>query len=225
VLFKMEQESVVTFEADQLGGMEVEADQPEQEAPVFPPIRPNEGMAVQHLAVKIPKHRMSPLKTNWMNIYQPIVEFLKLQIRFNTSTSSVELRTSELTEDIGALQKAADFVKAFSLGFDVADALAMLRMEDIFIESFAIEDVKTLQGDNLARAVGRIAGKDGKTKFTIENATRTRIVLADKKVHIMGTFQNIKVARDAICSLILGSPPGKVYGKLRVQSARLRESF
>ena len=29
------------------------------------------------------------------------------------------------------------------------------------------------------RGTGRIAGQDGKTKFTIENASRTRIVLAD----------------------------------------------
>jgi RNA-binding protein PNO1 len=29
---------------------------------------------------------------------------------------------------------------------------------------------------------GRIAGQDGKTKFTIENASRTRIVLADTYV-------------------------------------------
>lgn len=32
----------------------------------------------------------------------------------------------------------------------------------------------------------RCAGKNGKTKFTIENATRTRIVLADTKIHILG---------------------------------------
>lgn len=93
---------------------------------------------------------------------------------------------------------------------------------------------------------GRIAGQDGKTKFTIENASRTRIVLADtyvqsslsslispisraltlsstRKIHILGSFQNIKVARDAIVSLILGSPPGKVYAGLRTVSSRMRQ--
>lgn len=66
--------------------------------------------------------------------------------------------------------------------------------------------------------------QSGKTKFTIENATKTRIVLADTRISILGSFQNIRVARDAICNLILGSPPGKVYSKLRSVCSRLNDS-
>jgi len=148
---------------------------------------------------------------------------MKLQIRFNTATSCVELRTCDLTEDIGALQKSTDFIRAFILGFAVEDSIALLRIDDLFIDSFQIDDVKMLHGDHLSRAIGRIAGKDGKTKFTIENATKTRIVLADKKIHILGSFANIKVARDAICQLILGAPPGQVYNKLKIVSSRMKE--
>jgi len=180
---------------------------------------------VEFRKISVPTHRYTPLKENWLKIYTPIVNNMKLQIRMNTQTRHVELRTSEYTEDSGAIQKAADFIKAFMLGFEVDDAIALLRLDDIYIDSFDVTDVKTLKGDHLSRAIGRIAGHDGKTKFTIENVTKTRIVLADNHIHILGSFTNVKLARDAICSLILGSPPGKVYARMRALCQRLASTI
>jgi len=166
---------------------------------------------------------MSPLKRDWPKIYTPLVEQAGLMGRMDVRTRTVEIKSSKHTEDLGMLQKACDFVKAYALGFDADDALALLRLDDLYVDSFEMKDVKTLHGDHLSRAIGRIAGKDGRTRFAIENASRTRIVLADTKIHILGAYQNIRMAKDSIVALIMGSPPGKVYAKLRTVSARMRQ--
>jgi RNA-binding protein PNO1 len=195
--------------------------------PDFPQISAMDALGgrIEYRKVRCPPNRLTPLRTQWENIISPVVEYLKLQIRFNPKNRCVEMKTSELTEDPGAIQKGQDFLEAFMMGFEVQDAVALLRLDDLFIDSFMVTDVKMLHGDHLSRAIGRIAGQDGKTKYAIENATRTRIVVADQKVHILGSFANIKLARDAICNLIMGAPPGKVYNQMRNVARRLNERF
>lgn len=88
------------------GGMD------EEGRPVFGQEQNIKGIScrIETRKIPIPPHRMAPLKTCWSQIYPPLVQNLKLQVRMKNR--AVELRTSKLTSD-GALQKGEDFVKAY----------------------------------------------------------------------------------------------------------------
>mmetsp|Transcript_123656 Transcript_123656/g.355180 ORF Transcript_123656/g.355180 Transcript_123656/m.355180 type:complete len:249 (+) Transcript_123656:39-785(+) len=214
-------QSMSLQKADQEEKMDDDVDQP-----VFPQLSAAQanGNKVEYRRVRCPPHRYTPLREHWEQILTPLVEYLKLQVRFNTKSRCVEMKTSPHSL-MGALQKGADFVSAFMMGFEVQDAVALLRLDDLYVESFQVTDVKLLKGDHLSRAIGRVAGQDGKTRFAIENATRTRIVIADQRIHMLGSYANLRMARNAICDLILGAPPGKVYNNMRNVAKRMSERY
>jgi RNA-binding protein PNO1 len=85
---------------------------------------------------------MKPLKENWTTIVKALVEHMKVQIKMNVKMRCVELRTYEATEDVSAIQKSEEFLKAFMCGFDLQDSIAMLRLEDLYLETFEIKDGK-----------------------------------------------------------------------------------
>ena len=87
-----------------------------------PKVKRNKVSDDEMRKVPIPPYRFTPLRENWLKIFTPIVD---LQIRFNLKSRNAEIKTSKETEDIANLEKAADFVKAFVLGFEVDDPLAM----------------------------------------------------------------------------------------------------
>ena len=86
--------------------------------------------------VPVPPHSVTPLKNNWEKILTTLVENMKLQIRMNTKRKCVELKTSNFTDDLTAIQKGVDFLKAFMMGFEINDAVALLRLDDLYVEAF-----------------------------------------------------------------------------------------
>lgn len=114
--------------------------------PAFPPLPASALVSSaqgETRRIPIPPHRFTPLRKDWINIFSPLTEMCGLQVRMNTVRKCVEMRvsffylpillwsigswseltfhqkTSKHTKEIGALQRGADFVKAYALGFDV----------------------------------------------------------------------------------------------------------
>jgi hypothetical protein len=98
-----------------------------------PPRRAWPGPQTETRSIRVPAHRYTPLREAWQAILTPLVSHLKLQARFNATNRRVELRASQYTTEPSALQRGEDFVRAFMLGFDLADAIALLRLDDLYI--------------------------------------------------------------------------------------------
>lgn len=65
------------------------------------------------------------------------------------------MKTRHDTPDISNLQICADFVPAFMLGFDFCDAVALLRLDELYVESFEVKDVRSLRAEHSSRrAIG-----------------------------------------------------------------------
>ncbi|KNA14627.1 hypothetical protein SOVF_105550 [Spinacia oleracea] len=199
--------------------------------PTFQPIQPNDvsdGAELQFCFVPVPPNRRTPLEKAWKTqIYEPIRNEMKIDIRMNLVAKRVELKTMSDTPDISNLYKCSSYVQAFMLCFEPEQVReAFFKYDNLDMSSLDMQDVKrTLKGDHLTRAIGRICGKGGKIKFMIENATKTRIVVAGNKIHFVGTHDAIKIAKDCVCRLIMGSPAAKIASRLRTITARASERF
>ncbi|KAL4588443.1 hypothetical protein LXL04_001333 [Taraxacum kok-saghyz] len=181
--------------------MEVEGAAPSIAKPNFKPLTAHEVSdgQVQFRKISVPKHRYTPLKKSWMDIYTPIYDQMKVDIRMNVKTRNVELMTRRNTPDVNNLQKSADFVHAFMLGFDVIDAVALLRMDELYVDSFEIKDVKTLKGEHLSRAIGRLSGKGGKVYSKLRAVTSR---LAERRSTASGARKPNEAAFKAACPIV-----------------------
>lgn len=177
----------------------------------------------EYRKIMVPANKLKTLKENWPTIVKAVIDHMKLEVRMNVKAKCIELRTSDETKNTSAMQKSEDFLKAFMCGFDLSDAISLLRLDDLYYETFDIKDVKALKGDHLSRCIGRICGEKGKTKHAIENTTRTRIIVEGHKISLLGAHVNVGMARNTVCSLILGAQPGKVYAQLRAMGRKLNE--
>ena len=157
--------------------------------------------------VSIPEQRVKLLKTN-----RKIVK--KLEGLANVKITFAEGEDIQIEcEDPVQLMCVKNIIKAFGRSFAFEDALYLLDDE----YELCIIDITEFSGkssDRLNELRGRVIGREGKTKNIIEKFTDVKLSIYGKTICIIGKWNSVQFAREAICMLLEGRKHGTVYNFL-----------
>lgn len=126
-------------------------------------------------------------------------------------------------EDGLGIYACREVIRAISRGFN-PDVAKLLLKNDYSFETISLSDQAGKSKNVMLRVKGRVIGKEGKARKTIEDLTETHICIYGKTIAIIGEMSSVPVARAAITALIKGSTHAKVYKALEKKRSELRRN-
>ena len=172
--------------------------------------------------VRIPKERVGILIGPEGKVKQYIEE--KLQVKLDVdSDGNVTLTLSEKATDPSLLLKAKDVATAIGRGFTPEVAFRLIRSED---EIFDMIDLRVIFGrseSDIKRIKGRIIGADGKTRKLIEELTEADVVVYGHTVGLIGSFEQVDTAHNAVQMIIEGCQHHTMYNYLQKKRTELKK--
>lgn len=129
------------------------------------------------------------------------------KLTLDSETGEVQIETGD--DPLGTL-KAREIITAIARGFS-SDRAFRLFEDDQLLE---ILNMREFAGDSdraLIRLKGRVIGERGKTRQILEQNTGTYISVYGKTIAVIGTPQQLAVAREAIQMLLGGAKHSTVY--------------
>ena len=166
--------------------------------------------------LKIPKERVAVLIGKKGMVKKEIEENTKTKIKIDT-----DCNIFITGEDGLALYIAKEVIRAIGRGFNPDIAFLLLKPDYAF-ELINLKDFAGKSKKALIRLKGRVIGKDGKSRKTIEELTQCYISVYGKTVGVIGASEQALMARKAIEALLRGSPHSSVYRWLERKRRKLR---
>ena len=170
----------------------------------------------------IPKDRIGVLVGPKGSVKARIQEKLFVELTVDSESGNVDIALRPDSPDPSNALRAKDLVQAIGRGFSPERAFNLL-IEDF---TLGIIDLHEFFGKNEAeirRVDGRIIGREGKTRRIIEQLTGAQVSVSGHTVSIIGTYEAVSTAKDALERLISGRQHGTVYKFLRKKRAQTKK--
>ncbi len=149
----------------------------------------------------------------------------KGQIKLDIDSETGEVQLIPLSENYDPLLflKAQYVIKAISRGYTPQKAM-FLYNDNYHLEVISLKEMAQASPKKLQRYKSRLIGTNGKARRFIETATKTSIVIMGSTVSIIGKYENLLLAKEAIIMLINGAKHGHVYAMLTDKGKEIKKA-
>ncbi|MCR6691451.1 MAG: KH domain-containing protein [archaeon YNP-LCB-003-016] len=180
------------------------------------------GRRVIREYVSVPPDRIGVVIGDRGTIKSRIEESTGVALTVDSSSSSVMLEIDPDKTPYENMMKAKNIITAIGYGFSPEKAFKLLE-DDVILDVIDLTIYVGTSKNHLTRIKGRIIGENGKTRKIIEEYTGTFVSVYSNYVAIIGTYENVSVARRAVEMLASGKPHNAVYSFLDREKRRLKK--
>ncbi|MDW8063156.1 MAG: KH domain-containing protein [Candidatus Caldarchaeum sp.] len=163
--------------------------------------------------VNIPKERIGVLIGEGGSVKSEIEKILGVVLQVDSREGTVVINLAKRVEEGGdpsALFKARDIVTAIGRGFPPEKALKLAR-DGYALSVIDLTDVVGNNINHLTRVKARVIGSGGKTRRIIEETCHVDVSVYGDTVAIVGEYEDVRAAEEAVMTLVEGAPHGAVY--------------
>lgn len=179
-------------------------------------------MSTPRATAIIPRDRIGVLVGPKGSVKSIIERKLYVDLLIDSESGSVDIGLRPDAPDPSNTLRAKDLVAAIGRGFSPQRAFALFN-EDSTLEIIDLHEFFGKNESEIRRVDGRVIGSEGKTRRIIEEMTGTLISVSGHTISIIGTFEGVSTAKDALEKLISGRQHDTVYKFLRRRRAQAKK--
>ncbi|MHA1792689.1 MAG: KH domain-containing protein [Promethearchaeota archaeon] len=174
------------------------------------------------MSIRIPKSRIGVLIGKNGQVKEQIEKITETNIKIDSKTGFILIQKKQ-DENLNIGDWIAkNMIKAIGRGFNPKIAIKLLD-DDMLLEIIDLEKVIGGSKRNIYRIKSRLIGDSGKTRKTIETMAGVNVSIYGNTISIIGEYEELKVAREAIFKLIRGQSHSTVYRFLQKKRDELKQ--
>jgi ribosomal RNA assembly protein len=166
------------------------------------------------VSTTIPLERLGVLIGREGSTKSKVEAAFKARLLIQSESGLVEIVPRQDSDDPTLILRARDVVTAIARGFSPDRALSLVD-DDIVLDVIDLRETFGRNERDIARLKGRVIGREGKIRRLIEEMTNAKVSVYGHTISMIGDYEKVTAAREAIELLLKGKQHSTVYKLLR----------